>query len=135
MDKQIRKVNIRKQMIFILTGIIIFLILTTVMLVGSSPLNTEDPQYVNGSIIVTFQYCGAPQEVWVQCTISRVNNLFSEEQIGNLMTIAPTFTSGKNICEFPIDLESGLYKTRLYVRERNKNASRIAAFIKNFEIV
>ncbi|HJK02243.1 MAG TPA: hypothetical protein O0W91_03160 [Methanocorpusculum sp.] len=51
------------------------------------------------------------------------------------MTIAPTFTSGKNICEFPIDLESGLYKTRLYVRERNKNASRIAAFIKNFEIV
>ena len=63
--------------------------------------------------------------MWVQCTISRVDDLFAEEQVGGLMTNAPTFTSGRNICEFPIELEPGTYKVRIYVRERNEGAVRI----------
>ena len=73
--------------------------------------------------------------MWVQIARARVDDLFAEEQVGVLMKNAPTYTSGRNICEFPIELEPGTYKVRIYIRERDEGAVRIAAFIKNFEIV
>lgn len=135
MDKQAGQADTRKRMVLILTGIIAALVLVIVLTVGAIAIDAEDPVYINGKLVAAFQYTGDPRDVWVQCTISRVDDIFSEEQIGNLLTIAPTFTAGRNICEFPIELEPGTYKTRLYVRERNEGAARLAAFIKNFEII
>ncbi len=135
MDKKTGQADTRKRMVLILTGIIAALVLAIVLTVGAIVIDAEDPVYINGKLVAAFQYTGDPREVWVQCTISRVDDLFTEEQIGNLLTTAPTFTAGRNICEFPIDLEPGTYKARLYVRERNDGAARLAAFIKNFEIV
>lgn len=135
MDKKTGQADTRKRMVLILTGIIAALVLAIVLTVGAIVIDAEDPVYINGKLVAAFQYTGDPREVWVQCTISRVDDLFTEEQIGNLLTTALTFTAGRNICEFPIDLELGTYKTRLYVRERNDGAARLAAFIKNFEIV
>lgn len=135
MDKKTGQADTRKRMVLILTGIIAALVLAIVLTVGAIVIDAEDPVYINGKLVAAFQYTGDPREVWVQCTISRVDDLFTEEQIGNLLTTALTFTAGRNICEFPIDLELGTYKTRLYVRERNDGAARLAAFIKYFEIV
>ncbi|MCZ0861047.1 hypothetical protein O0S10_07390 [Methanocorpusculum sp. MG] len=135
MNKKAGQADTIKRMVLILLGIIAALVLAIVLTVGAAAIDAEDPVYINGKLVAAFQYNGDPREVWVQCTISRVDDLFAEEQVGDLLTNAPTFTTGRNICEFPIDLEPGTYKVRLYVRERNEGAVRLAAFIKNFEIV
>ncbi|MCZ9313035.1 MAG: hypothetical protein O0V67_06620 [Methanocorpusculum sp.] len=135
MNKKAGQADTIKRMVLILLGIIAALVLAIVLTVGAAAIDAEDPVYTNGKLIAAFQYNGEPRDVWVQCTISRVDDLFAEEQVGDLLTNAPTFTAGRNICEFPIDLEPGTYKVRLYVRERNEDAVRLAAFIKNFEIV
>lgn len=135
MNKKAGQADTIKRMVLILLGIIAALVLAIVLTVGAAAIDAEDPVYINGKLVAAFQYNGDPRDVWVQCTISRVDDLFAEEQVGDLLTNAPTFTAGRNICEFPIDLEPGTYKVRLYVRERNEGAVRLAAFIKNFEIV
>ena len=135
MNKKAGQADTIKRMVLILLGIIAALVLAIVLTVGAAAIDAEDPVYMNGKLVAAFQYNGDPREVWVQCTVSRVDDLFAEEQVGDLLTNAPTFTKGRNICEFPIDLEPGTYKVRLYVRERNEGAVRLAAFIKNFEIV
>ncbi|MDE2518926.1 MAG: hypothetical protein O0X93_02915 [Methanocorpusculum sp.] len=135
MNKKAGQADTIKRMVLILLGIIAALVLAIVLTVGAAAIDAEDPVYINGKLVAAFQYNGDPRDVWVQCTVSRVDDLFAEEQVGDLLTNAPTFTTGRNICEFPIDLEPGTYKVRLYVRERNEGAVRLAAFIKNFEIV
>ncbi|MDR0981370.1 MAG: hypothetical protein LBL85_06335 [Methanocalculaceae archaeon] len=135
MHKKAGQADTRKRMVLILTGIIVALVLAIVLMIGAAAIDAEDPVYIDGKLVAAFQYNGDPQEVWVQCTISRVNDLFTEEPVGELLTNAPTFIPGRNICEFPIELEPGTYKVRLYVRERDEGAVRLAAFIKNFEIV
>ncbi|HJK03378.1 MAG TPA: hypothetical protein O0X30_04085 [Methanocorpusculum sp.] len=135
MNKKAGQTVTIKRMVLVLIGIIAVLTLAIVLTVGATSIDADDPVYINGKLVTAFEYNGEPRDVWVQCTISRVDDLFAEEQVGGLMTNAPTFTSGRNICEFPIELEPGTYKVRIYVRERNEGAVRIAAFIKNFEIV
>lgn len=135
MNKETGQADTVKRMVLILIGIVVALVLAIVLMVGATAIDAEDPVYINGNLVAAFQYNGDPREVWVQCTISRVNDLFAEESVGSLLTIAPTFTTGRNICEFPIELQPGTYKVRLYVRERDEDAARLAAFIKNFEIV
>ena len=128
MNKKAGQTVTIKRMVLVLIGIIAVLTLAIVLTVGATSIDADDPVYINGKLVTAFEYNGEPRDVWVQCTISRVDDLFAEEQVG-------TFTSGRNICEFPIELEPGTYKVRIYVRERNEGAVRIAAFIKNFEIV
>ncbi|HJJ98621.1 MAG TPA: hypothetical protein O0X23_00165 [Methanocorpusculum sp.] len=134
MNKKAEQADPRKRIVLILTGIIAALVLATVLTVGATTIDAEDPVYTNGKLVATFQNNGDQRNVWVQCTISRVDSLFAEEQIGALLTIVSAFTAGRNICEFPVELKPGTYKARLYVRERNEGAVRLAAFIKSFEI-
>jgi hypothetical protein len=135
MNENTEQAGITKQIVLILIGIIVALVLAIILTIGTSTIDVDEPVYINGKLITTLQYNGYPREVWVQCAISCVDDLFAEKRMGNLMTNASTFISGRNICEFPIELEPGSYKVRLYVRERDKNAMRLVAFIKNIEIV
>lgn len=135
MKKNAGQADTAKRVVLILTGIIVALVLAIVLTVGTASIDAEEPVYSNGKLVAAFQYSGEPRDVWVQCTISRVDDLFTEGQVGDLLTTAPTFTAGRNVCEFPAELEPGTYKVRLYVRERADGAARLAAFIKNFEVV
>jgi hypothetical protein len=135
MNENTEQVGITKQVVLILIGIIVALVLTIILTVGTTTISADDPIYINGKLIVTLQYDGDQREVWVQCAICCMDDLFTEKRMDNLMTNASTIIAGRNICEFPIELEPGSYKVRLYVRERDENAMRLVAFIKSFEIV
>lgn len=124
-----------KRLILILVGIIAVLVLAIVLTVSAVSIDAAELVYEDGKLVAAFQYNGEPRAVWVQCTIFRVDDLFTSEPVGSLMTTAPTFLPGLNICEFPLELEPGSYAVRLYVRERDEGAARLAAFIKNVEIL
>ena len=121
--------------VLILTGIIVVFVLAIVLTIVTASIDAEEPIYSNGKLVASFQYNGEPRDVWVQCRISRVDDLFTEGQVGDLLTTTSTFTSGRNVLEFQAELEPGTYKVRLYVLERTNVAARLAAFIKNFEVV
>jgi hypothetical protein len=135
MNRNRGQTDITKWMILILIGVIVALVFAIILTIGTTTIGAEDPVYTNGKLIVAFRYNSDPCDVWVQCVISRVDTLFAEKRVGALLTNASIFIAGRNICEFPIELEPGIYKVRLYIRERNESAVRLAAFIKNFEIV
>ncbi|MDU9376675.1 hypothetical protein McpSp1_12990 [Methanocorpusculaceae archaeon Sp1] len=124
-----------KQLVLILTGIIVCFLVVIIITAGGALVDAEDPVYQNGHLVAAFQYNGEPKDVWVQCVIFRVDDLLSSEQIGDVLSLAETFSKGREVCEFPIDLAPGSYSVRLYVRERDEGSARLAAFIKNFEVV
>lgn len=124
-----------KRFVLILTGLIVLLLAAIVFTAGTASVDAEDPVYANGNISAAFQYSGEHKDVWVQCAVFRVDDLISSSQVGGLLSRADTFSKGRQVCEFPIELEPGSYKIYLYVRERNEGAARLAAFIKNIEVV
>ena len=124
-----------KQFVLVLAGIIVCLLAAIIFTAGAASVDAEDPVYVNGHLVAAFQYSGETKDVWVQCVIFRVDDLLSSEQVGDVLSLAETFSQGREICALPVALEPGSYSVRLYVRERNDGAARLAAFIKNFEVI
>ncbi|MDV0444206.1 hypothetical protein [Methanorbis rubei] len=124
-----------RKLVLILAAIIVCFIAVIIFTAGAVSVDAEDPVYQNGYLVTAFQYSGETKDVWVQCVIFRVSDILSSEQVGDVLSLPDTFSKGREVCEFPIDLPPGSYSVRLYVRERDEGSARLAAFIKNFEVI
>lgn len=118
-----------KYYLFLLAGLLCAL----VCICGCVSVDAEDPVYVDGNLTTTIQYEGDTRDVWVQHTIYQVDGLSMTEL--NTSILPYTFSTGKQICEVPINLPAGSYKVHLYVLGRGESADRIGAFIRTFEVV
>lgn len=114
----------------LITAILIFLLIAAA---GCVSVDAGDPQYRNGNLTTIIEYHGDTRDVWVQNTVYKLDG-FNSEKIDTVM-LAYTFSEGPQICELPFDLMPGSYKVNIYVLGRDENSDRIAAFIRNFEVV
>ena len=118
-----------KHYLMLLAGLLFVL----VCICGCVSVDAEDPVYVNGNLTTIIHYEGDVRDVWVQHTIYLVDGLSMTEL--NTSILPYTFSTGRQICEIPVDLSPGSYKVHLYVLGRGNSSDRIGAFIRTFEVI
>jgi uncharacterized protein YceK len=109
------------------------LILVLILTSGCVSVDAGDPVYRNGNLTTVIAYSGETQDVWVQNTVARTDGLRSVET--GTVVLPYTFRAGQQVCELPFNLTPGTYQVTIYVLGREDSSDRIAAFIRNFEVV
>ncbi len=109
------------------------LLFALVCIGGCVSVDAEDPVYANGNLTTIIHYDGDVRDVWVQHTLYRVDGLSSIKM--DTITLPYTFSTGRQICEIPVNLSPGSYKVHLYVLGRGNTSDRIGAFIRTFEVI
>lgn len=118
-----------KQYLLISAVLIFFLVCTA----GCVSVEISDPVYTNGNLTTVMEYHGETRDVWVQNTVYKLDGITSEKV--ETVILPYTFSEGAQIIELPFELEPGSYKVNIYVLGRDENSDRIAAIIRNFEVV
>lgn len=116
-----------------LTLILIAVLLIFVCTAGCVNVDADDPVYKNNTLTTVIEYSGETRDVWVQNTVYLIDGITSTKIETKVLPF--TFTNGQNICEIPFDLPKGEYKVNIYVLGRDENTERIAAIIRNFNVV